>query len=68
MGKDVVRAVEVHLGEVFRELARQKESRVEEGDLMPDHVHMMLSVPPKYAVAGAGVHQESECDQPCTGI
>ena len=68
MGEDVVRAVEVHLGNVFRELARQKESRVEEGDLMPDHVHMMLSIPPKYAVAGGGVDQESECDPPCTGI
>ncbi|MBF0551138.1 MAG: IS200/IS605 family transposase [Deltaproteobacteria bacterium] len=40
-----------HLGEVFRELARQKESRVLEGHLMPDHVHMLLSVPPKYSVA-----------------
>ena len=40
-----------HLAEVFRELARQKESRVEEGHLMPDHVHMMLSIPPKYAVS-----------------
>ena len=39
------------LGEVFRELARQKESRIEEGHLMPDHVHMMLSIPPKYAVS-----------------
>ena len=40
-----------HLGEVFRELARQKESRVEEGHLMLDHVHMMLGIPPKYAVS-----------------
>ena len=40
-----------HLGEVFRELARQKESRVEEGHLMPDHVHMMLAIAPKYAVS-----------------
>ena len=40
-----------HLGEVFKELARQKESRVEEGSLMPDHVHMMLSIPPKYSVS-----------------
>ena len=30
-----------HLGEVFRKLAMQKESRVEEGHLMPDHVHMI---------------------------
>ena len=40
-----------HLGEVFRELARQKESRVKEGHLMSDHVHMMLAIPPKYAVS-----------------
>ena len=40
-----------HLGEVCRELARQKESRIEEGPLQADHVHMLLSIPPKYAVA-----------------
>jgi len=40
-----------HLGQVFRKLAEQKESRVEEGHLMADHVHMLLSIPPKYAVA-----------------
>ena len=40
-----------HLGEVFRKLAAQRECRVEEGHLMPDHVHMMLSIPPKYAVS-----------------
>ena len=40
-----------HLGAVFRMLTEQKESRIEEGHLMPDHVHMMLSIPPKYSVA-----------------
>ena len=39
------------MGEVFRELARQKECKVMEGHLMPDHVHVMMSIPPKYAVA-----------------
>ena len=39
------------LGAVFRGLAEQKECRVEEGHLMPDHVHMLLSVPPKYSVS-----------------
>ena len=39
------------LREVFRRLAEQKESRIEEGHLMPDHVHMMISIPPKYSVA-----------------
>ena len=42
-----------HLGEIFRKLATQRESRVEEGHLMPDHVHMMLSIPPKYAAMGS---------------
>ena len=39
------------LGSVFRQLAEQKECRVEEGHLMGDHVHMLLSIPPKYAVS-----------------
>ena len=40
-----------HLGEVFRNLAAQRESRIEEGHLMVDHVHMMIAIPPKYAVS-----------------
>ena len=40
-----------HLGEVFRRLAEQKESQIEEGHLRPDHVHMMIAIPPKYAVS-----------------
>jgi putative transposase len=39
------------LGEVFRGLARQKESEIEEGRLESDHLHMMISIPPKYAVS-----------------
>jgi len=39
------------LGAVFRQLAHQKESEIEEGHLQPDHVHMLISIPPKYAVA-----------------
>ena len=39
------------LGVVFRDWAEQKECKVEEGHLMPDHVHMLLLVPPKYLVA-----------------
>jgi putative transposase len=40
-----------HLGEVLKGLAQHKESRIEEGHLMPDHVHMMIATPPKYAVS-----------------
>lgn len=40
-----------HLGEVFRRLAEQKESQILEGHLMADHVHMLIAIPPKYAVS-----------------
>jgi len=40
-----------HLGEVFHDLARQKECRIEEGHLCADHVHMLIAIPPKHAVA-----------------
>jgi putative transposase len=39
------------LGELFHQLAKQKESRIEEGHLLIDHVHMMIAIPPKYAVS-----------------
>ena len=40
-----------YLGDVLRKLAQQKESRIEEGHLMRDHVHMLIAIPPKYAVS-----------------
>ena len=40
-----------HLGAVFRELAQRREYTVEEGHLLVDHVHMLLSIPPKWAVS-----------------
>ena len=40
-----------HVGEVFRKLAGQKESRIEEGHLLRDHVHLLIAIPPKYAVS-----------------
>jgi len=40
-----------HLGEVFRQLASQKDSEILEGHLMPDHVPMMIAIPPKHAVS-----------------
>lgn len=49
--KKLFRVLRKNLGEVFRELARRKECEVLEGHLMPDHVHVLVSIPPKYAVA-----------------
>ncbi len=40
------------LGVIFHELARQKQSQIVEGHLLRDHVHMCISIPPKYAVSG----------------
>ena len=39
------------LGIVLKDLARQKGSEIQEGHLMSDHVHMLISIPPKYSVA-----------------
>ena len=39
------------LGSVFRELTEQREAQIVEGHLMPDHVHMLISIPPKYSVS-----------------
>ncbi len=40
-----------HLGEVFRDLAKQKESKILEGHMMPNHLHMLISIPPKCPVS-----------------
>jgi putative transposase len=39
------------LKDVFHRLARQKECVIEEGHLMPDHIHMLISIPPKHSVS-----------------
>ena len=49
--KTLYGALRKHLGEVFHRLAGQKESRIEEGHLLADHVHMLIAIPPKYAVS-----------------
>ena len=49
--KKIFLALRRDLGEIFRELAKQKDSQVVEGHLMSDHVHMCLSIPRKYAVS-----------------
>ena len=40
-----------YLGDIMRELATQKESKIIEGHLMSDHIHILISIPPKYAVS-----------------
>ena len=49
--KTLYKELRRHLGEVFRRLAEQRESQIQEGHLQADHVHMMIAIPPKYAVS-----------------
>lgn len=49
--KAIFGQIRKELGNVLKRLAEQRESQIEEGHLMPDHVHMMISIPPKYAVS-----------------
>jgi putative transposase len=51
--KSIYGALRRNLGEIFRELAQQRECKVVEGHLMIDHVHMCLSIPPKISVSNA---------------
>ena len=39
------------LGPVFHELAGQRNSKILEGHMVQDHVHILISIPPKYAIA-----------------
>jgi putative transposase len=50
-GKTLSRQPRRHLGEVFRNLAAPKESRIDEGRRIADHVPMMISIPRDYAVS-----------------
>ena len=61
--------VRQQLGEVLRQLARHRESQVEEGHLLPDHVHMLVSIPPE-VLGGAGdrVSQGEERDPHRSGV
>ena len=49
--KVLYQGIRQELGVVFRSLAEQWECKVEEGHLMPDHMHMLLSVPPKCSLS-----------------
>jgi putative transposase len=49
--KSLFGALRREIGPIFRELARQKGGTVEEGYVMQDHVHMLLSIPPKYSIS-----------------
>jgi len=49
--KKIFEELRQYLGEVLRNLAKDRESEIIEGHLLPDHVHILISIPPKYSVA-----------------
>jgi len=53
-------ALRQQLGEVLKQLEMQRESRIEEGHLMRDHVHMLVSIPPKYSVSQVVGHMKGK--------
>jgi putative transposase len=48
--KSIFGLIRKDLKDVFHRLAQQKECKIEEGYLMTDHVHMLISIPPKHCV------------------
>jgi putative transposase len=49
--KAIFGSLRKYLGEIFHELARQKECRIAEGHVCVDHVHMLIEIPPKHSVS-----------------
>lgn len=49
--KTIYLKIRPRLGQIFHSLAEQKECRILSGQLMPDHVHMLIEIPPKCQVA-----------------
>ena len=49
--KSIFKWIRVELGEILHKLAEQRESKIMEGHLLADHVHILISIPPKYSVS-----------------
>ena len=50
--KELYGKIRKYLGSLSHELAAQRNCKILEGHMVPDHVHMLISIPPKYSVAG----------------
>ena len=56
-----------YLGEVFKELALQKESQILEGHLMGDHVHMLISIQ-VFSIPGCRIYKRKKCNPYCENL
>ncbi len=72
--KSLYRDLRQYMGEMLKDLASQKECKILEGHLMSDHVHILISIPPKYdstqifSVAGSWIYQRQKCDIHSTNL
>jgi putative transposase len=62
--KKVFGALRKHLGEILHELASHRESKIVEGHLMADHVHMCISIPPSNRSVPPGFKQGKSLTDP----
>jgi len=49
--RSIYGALRREIGKILRELCQQQGVEIVEGHAMPDHIHLCLSIPPKYSVA-----------------
>ena len=49
--KVIYNQIRTDIGEILRTLCQYKGIEIHEGHLMPDHVHLLMSIPPKYSVS-----------------
>jgi putative transposase len=49
--KSLFKELRQYVGPVLKDLAERKECKIEEGHLLADHVHVLISIPPKYSVS-----------------
>jgi putative transposase len=49
--EEIVWEIRKYLGSMFRELVRQKECEILKGQMVQDHVHILIPIPPKYSVS-----------------
>ena len=49
--KEIYGQIKKDIGEILRKLCEQKEVEIIEAEACPDHIHMLISIPPKYSVS-----------------
>ena len=48
---EIYGAIKADIGKILRQLCQQKGVEIIEAEACPDHIHMLISIPPKYSVS-----------------